>query len=168
MQLKFEEATVDQIRTIQELAKSSWESAYHKILSRDQIKYMLETMYAREALEEQISENKNYEYYLINYEDNTIGFLGFEFHYKDENCIKLHRLYLIESAKGKGFGRKALDFLINKAKDSQTKRIILNVNKYNQALEFYKIYGFEVYDEGVFEIGKGYVMDDFLMEYMIN
>jgi catechol 2,3-dioxygenase-like lactoylglutathione lyase family enzyme len=44
-------------------------------------------------------------------------------------------------------------------------RIILNVNKYNRAKEFYQKLGFSVYSEGIFDIGEGYVMDDYLMEY---
>ena len=37
-------------------------------------------------------------------------------------------------------------------------------DKYNSAKQFYESQGFSVYDEGVFDIGNGYVMDDYLME----
>ncbi len=53
----------------------------------------------------------------------------------EENTTKLHRIYITEEGKGKGLGKEAL---------SQ---------------------GFKVYEEGVFDIGNGFVMDDYLMEW---
>ena len=44
-------------------------------------------------------------------------------------------------------------------------RIILAVNKGKSILSFYLSQGFKVYEEGVFDIGNGFVMDDYLMEW---
>jgi GNAT superfamily N-acetyltransferase len=54
--------------------------------------------------------------------------MGFENHYQ-EKTTKLHRIYLLEEAKGKGVGKFAINFLKNQAKESGDQRIILNVNK---------------------------------------
>jgi GNAT superfamily N-acetyltransferase len=89
--------------------------------------------------------------------------MGFENHYQ-EKTTKLHRIYLLEEAKGKGVGKFAINFLKNQAKESGDQRIILNVNKQNPSYYFYVSQGFKVYEEGVFEIGNGYVMDDYLMD----
>ncbi len=53
-------------------------------------------------------------------------------------------------------------------KESGDLRIILNVNKYNSAQQFYISQGYKVYDDGVFDIGNGFVMDDFLMEKIVK
>jgi len=46
--------------------------------------------------------------------------------------------------------------------------LTLTVNKSNKAKNFYESQGFKVYDEAIFDIGNGYVMDDYLMEFIIG
>lgn len=162
--MKLIKATEKDIPLIQELAKRSWENAYADILSKEQMEYMLDTMYSESEISGHL-ENPNYHYFLVFDEDlNSFdGFLGYENHY-EENMTKLHRIYLVPESKGKGLGKKTLEFLNEKTLESGDRRIILNVNKHNSAQKFYKSQGYKVYDEGVFDIGNGYVMDDFLME----
>ena len=64
-----------------------------------------------------------------------------------------------------GIGKTTLQFLKEEIVKADNSRIILNVNKFNNARAFYESQGFKVYDEGVFDIGNGYVMDDYLMEW---
>lgn len=79
----------------------------------------------------------------------------------------MHRIYLLPEAKGKSLGKKAVEFLKEKVALSADHRIILNVNKDNTAKNFYETQGFKVYEEAVFDIGNGFVMDDYLMEFRI-
>ncbi|WP_333597471.1 GNAT family N-acetyltransferase [Chryseobacterium flavum] len=162
------EATEKDIPLIQELAGKSWKSAYADILSEEQMKYMLSEMYSQSEIENQLR-NHNYHYFLIQDEDSGSfeGFIGYEHHYSDKTT-KLHRIYLVPESKGKGFGKKALQFLNEKVKENEDSRIILNVNKHNTARQFYESQGYSVYDEGVFDIGNGFVMDDYLMEFLIH
>jgi len=156
-------ATEKDISLIQDLARRSWENAYAEILLKEQMEYMLNTMYSTAEIAEHLK-NPHYHYYLVFDEisNDYDGFIGFENHYK-ENTTKLHRIYLVPESKGKGFGKKTLEFLNEKVKESGDMKIILNVNKYNSAKSFYESQGYEIYDEGVFDIGNGYVMDDYLM-----
>ncbi|KQR92686.1 GCN5 family acetyltransferase [Chryseobacterium sp. Leaf180] len=165
--MKIIKATEKDIPLIQDLAKRSWENAYAEILSGEQMKYMLDTMYSEEEISAQM-QNPDYHYFLIYDEISNIydGFVGYENHY-EENTTKLHRLYLVPESKGKGLGKKALEFLAEKTKASGDSRIILNVNKYNPAKSFYESQGYKVYDEGVFDIGEDFLMDDYLMEKYI-
>ena len=75
---------------------------------------------------------------------------------------------MLEEFKGKGLGKKALQFLKLQVQQNGDTRIILNVNKSNPAIEIYESQGFKIYEEGVFDIGNGFVMDDYLMECFIN
>ncbi|MGI9653307.1 GNAT family N-acetyltransferase [Chryseobacterium sp. RLHN22] len=165
--MKLIKATEENIPLIQDLAKRSWENAYAEILSVDQMKYMLENMYSEMEISAHLK-NPNYHYYLVF--DETLneydGFLGYENHY-EENTTKLHRIYLVPESKGKGLGKKTLEFLNEKVQESGDNRIILNVNKYNSAQKFYESQGYTIYDEGIFDIGNGYVMDDYLMEKFV-
>ena len=74
---------------------------------------------------------------------------------------------LIEEAKGKGCGKTALNFLKKQTSEKGDSRIILNVNKENSAKSVYESQGFNIYEEGVFDIGNGFVMDDYLMECIL-
>lgn len=162
--MKLIKATENDIPLIQDLAKRSWENAYAEILSQEQMGYMLNTMYSKAEIAEHLK-NSNYHYYLVFDETLNVfdGFLGYENHYENQTT-KLHRIYLVPESKGKGLGKKTLEFLNEKVKESSDNRIILNVNKYNSAQKFYESQGYKVYDEGVFDIGNGFVMDDYLME----
>lgn len=165
--MKLTEATEKDIRMIQDLARRSWESAYAGIISNEQINYMLEKMYSEEEISAHLK-NPDYHYFLIFDEDNHSyeGFMGYENGY-EEFTTKLHRIYLVPESKGKGFGKGALDFLKEKLSETNDKRIILNVNKENNAKKFYESQGFTVYDEVVLDIGDGFVMDDYLMEFTL-
>lgn len=153
------------IEIIRELANKSWHSAYSNILDQEQIDYMLEMMYSQQMLEQHF-QNPNFEYYLIYSDNNPLGFMGFERHY--ENLVtKLHRIYFLDEARGKGLGKSSIDFLKKETRRSGDHRIILTVNKNNAAQNFYESQGFKIYDETVFDIGNGYVMDDYLMEFLV-
>ena len=157
-------ATEKDIPLIQDLAKRSWENAYAEILSKEQMDYMLKTMYSEAEISEHLKKS-NYHYFLVFDEALNLfeGFLGYENHYENQTT-KLHRIYLVPESKGKGLGKKTLGFLNEKVKESGDNRIILNVNKYNSAKSFYESQGYKIYGDGVFDIGNGFVMDDYLME----
>ena len=159
----FKEASENDIPLIRTLAEKSWKSSYQEILSTEQIDYMLQNMYSAEEILSHLK-NPNYHYFII--EDNAVpaGFIGFENHYEDKTT-KLHRIYLLQHFKGKGLGKAALQFLKEKVSEASDNRIILNVNKNNAAQKVYESQGFTVFEEGIFDIGNGYVMDDYLMEY---
>ena len=158
-------ATATDISTIQNLAKESWNSAYANILEQEQIDYMLYLMYSESTLKTHF-ENPNYHYYLIQEDEVFLGFIGFEFH-NERETTKLHRIYFLKEAQGKGLGKKALEFVKTETQKSGDKRLTLTVNKNNNAKNFYESQGFKVYDEAIFDIGNGYVMDDYLMEFTI-
>lgn len=163
--MKIVKATIDQIPLIQEIAEFSWKKHYPGILSNEQIEYMLGEMYSLKELQSHF-ENPNYHYYFLSNDGIFLGIMGFENHYKP-STTKLHRIYLLQEAKGKGLGKLGLNFLKEQAKSIGNQRIILNVNKENSSYNFYISQGFKVYEEGIFEIGKGYVMDDYLMEFIM-
>lgn len=158
-------ATEIDIPVIQDLANKSWQSAYANILEQEQIDYMLDLMYSESTLKTHF-ENPDYQYYLIQEDEVFLGFIGFECH-NEPDTTKLHRIYFLKEAQGKGLGKKALEFVKTETKKSGDIRLTLTVNKNNNAKNFYESQGFKVYDEAIFDIGNGYVMDDYLMEFII-
>ena len=65
---------------------------------------------------------------------------------------------------GKGIGKKVIDEIGKLALENNSKALLLNVNRFNTALGFYKKIGFEVIEEVNIEIGNGYLMEDYVME----
>lgn len=154
--------TLADIPILQQLARKSWEGAYTQIISRAQIAYMLENMYATQELTRHL-QHPNWRYYfIIDTNGKPAGFVGFELHYQ-AHITKLHRLYLLPEYKGKGLGHKLINRVKKEAVKHQDTQIILNVNKHNTAQQFYIKEGFTIIEEGIFDIGNGFVMDDYIM-----
>lgn len=166
MNLEIKKAATEDIPLLQNLARESWATAYRDILSAAQIHYMLEEMYAAEVLESQIKSG-SYPYYIAWEDRIAVGFLALEIP-PDVEAIKLQKLYLLAGNRGKGWGEKLLSFAESEAKKLGATKITLNVNKNNPALKFYQKNGFVQSGEGVFDIGGGFVMDDFILTKNIS
>ena len=62
-----------------------------------------------------------------------------------------------------------LGHIESRARDLGRRLLFLQVNKQNAgAIGFYRLAGFEVVREAVFEIGSGFVMDDYVMEKRLS
>jgi len=159
-------ATIKDIPIIQEIAYKTWPVAYGQILSNEQLVYMLEMMYSDETLNKNMT-NKGHIFLLAKEGSITLGFASCEHRYLDKNTTRLHKLYLLPEAQGKGIGKLLLDGVIFLAKENHSDIISLNVNKFNKAFGFYKKMGFEIVAEEDLEIGNGYLMEDYKMELKI-
>ncbi|PTT16745.1 GNAT family N-acetyltransferase [Flavobacterium sp. HMWF030] len=157
------DAGLNDIKTIQEITNITWPITYGEILSKEQLDYMLGLFYSEEALAKQI-ENKEQLFYLISDSESIIGFIGIEHNYKNEAITKIHKIYLLPETQGKGIGKKVFDEIQNMALENNSKGLLLNVNRFNTALGFYKKIGFEVAEEINIEIGNGYLMEDYVMK----
>jgi ribosomal protein S18 acetylase RimI-like enzyme len=60
-----------------------------------------------------------------------------------------------------------IQFAISFAKNEQQKTIELQVNRHNKAKDFYTKIGFTIKEEKDFDIGNGYFMNDYVMEYLL-
>jgi ribosomal protein S18 acetylase RimI-like enzyme len=73
----------------------------------------------------------------------------------------------LPETQGTGVGKLLFNLVKEKAKENNQKAVFLNVNKYNKAKQFYEKLGFTITKEEVIDIGKNYIMDDFVMEIEI-
>lgn len=153
----------EELIKVQSIAHRTWPSTFANILSPEQIDYMLNWMYSLETLESLL--DKGHTFLLAGDDGKELGFAGFELNYSEGPKAKLHKIYLLPEAQGKGAGKALILEVAERARKAGQKSLLLNVNKYNQkAIEFYNRIGFqEIYKE-VIDIGNGYVMDDVVME----
>jgi GNAT superfamily N-acetyltransferase len=151
---------------IREIAKTTWDATYTFILSKEQLDYMYVMMYSEAALNEQ-QFTKKHHFILAKENENYLGFASYELNCGKTNKTKVHKIYILPTAQGKGIGKRLLDYIASEAQKHQDKAVFLNVNRFNPAQDFYKRIGFSVSFEEVIDIGNGYVMDDYVMEKTI-
>ncbi len=153
---------VENIKELAALASGIWHEYWVGLLSSEQIDYMVEKFQSEKAIKNQIN-NENYEYYFIIYEDKNVGYFGISY---KKDYLFLSKLYIKKDFRHHGFGTEAFDKIKRIAVDAGYKKIILTVNKYNtNTINAYKKWGLKTIDAVVSDIGNGFVMDDFIMEY---
>lgn len=156
-------ATVNDIETIQTIAKKTWPVAYGEILSKAQLDYMLDKMYSDDALNDNLV-NNGHHFILAKENEICLGFASFEHNYLNQKVTRIHKLYILPHIQGKGIGKILVNAVVKFAREKHSFALSLNVNRYNKAVAFYKKSGFDIISEEDIEIGKGYLMEDYKME----
>lgn len=152
-----------EIPTVRQLAREIWDEHYIKILSQQQIDYMLDLFYSEEKIKSEIEQGIIWEMLWEN--DKPIGYLVCKI---ETDKVYISKIYLKAETRGKGYGKLLLNRARELAEQNHKKAIYLNVNKHNTgSIAFYERNGFVKIDEGVFDIGNGFVMDDFILEQKV-
>ena len=165
-QLEVRKAETDtQVREIADLAKVIWNEHFTPIIGKDQVDYMVEKFQSYPALKEQISEG--YEYYQIFSSGEFCGYTGI--HPGEDNRLLLSKLYLKKESRGHHLATGAFSFLKEICRERGYSAIWLTCNKHNDnSLGVYRHFGFEIIDTQEADIGGGFIMDDYIMEYKIS
>lgn len=152
------------VYSVYAVADAIWHQHYTPILGEDQVDYMVEKFLSPDALVEQIK--SGYEYFLFSYDYTFAGFAGI---LEEEGKLFLSKLYVDEEFRGKGIGKYMFGKIIEICKMRKLNKIWLTCNRHNtNTLAIYKHLGFQTVREEVTDIGNGYVMDDFVLEYEIK
>ncbi|MFV5684234.1 GNAT family N-acetyltransferase [Flavobacterium sp. GB2R13] len=161
--ITIKEASIADLNAIQGIAYKSWPDTYGAILSQEQIDFMLNLWYTSDVLIDNMT-NKGH-FFLLAFDGTVcLGFASYEHNYLNKNVTRLHKIYLLPEAQGKGAGKILIDTIENLAKENHSVAISLNVNKFNKAFTFYQKIGFKIVDEYDTEIGNGYLMEDYIMQ----
>ncbi len=159
-------ANSNHLSIIEQLARKIWPVAYAEILSAEQLEYMLSMFYSEEALLAQLE--KGHVFYLVqNNSGDYLGFVSYELNC-EPNKTKIHKIYVLPETQGLGLGKLLFEKVREEALKNNQEAIFLNVNKYNNAQHFYTKLNFEIVKEEVIDIGRGYVMDDYVMEVKLR
>ena len=147
---------------VAELAGVIWRKHYPGIITPEQIEYMLDLGYSREALRRFIvEEGAGLD---LAYVANRLA--GFAAYYRADHPdeLKLDKLYVHHDYHGRGVGSRLIAHIEAAATTQGRPTLILNVNKHNaQAIRAYERNGFAVRESVVVDIGGGFVMDDYVM-----
>ena len=157
-------ASAQELPILEDLARQIWPDTYAHIISHEQIDFMLDWMYSTSALQTQM--NEGHEFYILSAQSKDIGFIALEpTYYQNQASLKINKLYVLAAFQGKGAGHLLLQKAVESAQVAGIDQLFLQVNKANSAVQFYLKKGFVIVEEAVFDIGNGFVMDDYIMTF---
>ncbi len=149
---------------IREISHHTWPETYGQTLSAAQIQYMLGLFYSDAGLAAAVADGQKF--ILLLEDDVPKGFASMQHQFQDD-ATKINKLYVVPECQGKGFGKSLMVKIAEIATMENSKRLVLNVNRFNKAKEFYQRLGFNVIGSEDIDIGNGYLMEDFVMERRI-
>ncbi len=159
--INISEATSQDIPAIIEIAERTWWPSYSNILSADQIRYMLDTIYSPALIKEQISGGSQ-TYMVLKDDDSPKAFASFSKRMEESGVYKLHKLYVLPETQGKGYGKILIQHVKERLSQKGIHILDLNVNRFNRAKNFYERIGFQILREEDIPVGP-YWMNDFVM-----
>jgi len=157
------QATESDIETIQSIAKITWAVTYD-FLPVGQMEFMLDWMYSTTSLQQQMQNGHHFFVALV--DEIIVGFASVS--KQDESISKLNKLYILPTTQKTGAGKALLQRVIAFAQENDVKEIQLQVNRNNNAKDFYIKHGFTILYEADFEIGNGYFMNDYVMSLRLS
>ena len=159
-------AKVEDIETIQTIAKNTWPVAYAGILTNAQLAYMLELIYSTAALTHQL--NDTAQRFILGIENDTaVGFASFS-PVQNTSTFHINKLYVLPTHQGKNVGQQMLLFVEDAIRSEGAAIITLNVNRNNSAIYFYEKMGYYIDCEEDINIGNGFFMNDYVMKKSIS
>jgi ribosomal protein S18 acetylase RimI-like enzyme len=161
--LSIRRAELADLPTVIALAHDIWHRHYPGIITREQIDYMLARGYSPEALAPFVTDPTRG----LALAERAAQPLGFAAWYPpgEPGAMKLDKLYVLPQTQGQGIGRALIEHVAAAARRAGCRTLTLNVNRYNAgAIRAYERCGFRIARSGDFDIGNGFVMEDYIME----
>src|SRR5262245_47037744 len=113
---------------IRDMAHEIWPQTYNRILSKEQLEYMLGLFYDEQILKKEMELGVEF---LLVYDGAPAGFASFS--QIQPGVYKLHKIYVLPSQQGKGTGRFMIEEVIRTTKQKGATTLQLNVNRHNNA-----------------------------------
>lgn len=160
MSLKLVKTKQDELIEIATLANLIWNDHYPAIVGQRQVDYMLGKMYSQEALLDQLL-NKNQQFYFVQDGENKLGFISISYN-KHEEEVFIHKFYILSQRQKSGIGSAVMRLIQELFPSAKYYRLTVNRQNY-KSINFYFKNGFIIERVEDFDIGNGYLMNDFIM-----
>ncbi|TND10071.1 MAG: acetyltransferase family protein [Bacteroidetes bacterium] len=156
--IKLDKAGRNDADIISELARRIWNDHYLPIIGQDQVNYMLALMYSPAALHQQMEDG--HVFFLVREKEKPVGYISLST--KESSRYFLHKFYIETNDQRKGIGTDV--FHKTTALFPGMREMRLTVNRKNfKSVNFYFKLGFRIEEVKDFDIGGGYLMEDFIM-----
>ncbi|HJV89711.1 MAG TPA: GNAT family N-acetyltransferase [Holophagaceae bacterium] len=162
MERTLDPLTASDFPLVAQLADRIWRSHYATIVPLAQIDYMLAGRYTPERLATYLDSGQRW-MHVLRTGNEAVGYCSHALA-EQPGEMKLEQLYLLPGLHGRGLGGYMLDRVEAHARSLGCTSLMLQVNKGNtSSIAVYRKRGFNVREAAVFDIGNGFVMDDYVM-----
>lgn len=163
MHIKLVNKTSD-INEVVSLGNEIFGGYYETLIGKEQSSYMVNKFFTKKAIQQTI--NEGLEYYLINNEQENIGFIALQYR---PAFLYISKFYIKEEYRGQGYFNIVFNIIKGICFKHNYKSIKLNVNKHNElAIGIYEHVGFTKESSETIDIGEGFFMDDYVYECKIK
>lgn len=156
------EATSQDLPLIRQLAEQTFHVTYLPLQPKEKVEYLFDMMYSPPSLADQF--NKGQCFIIARDKSGNLGYASYEINCKKEGTTKIHKIYVLPTAQGKGVGKRLIGAIAETALQNKNQILSLNVYRKNPAIEFYQKIGFKIAEEVNIDVGNGFIMNDYVME----
>lgn len=156
-------ATLNDIPTIRTMAEKVFPDTYQTIITREQCEYMMDMMYSEASLRRQMTV-EHHTYLLLFVDGKPAGYVSVQ--PTEVDRYELQKIYVLPLYQYQHLGAQLFDAAVAFVKEQHPEpcTLFLHVNRHNRAKHFYSRQGMKVTSQGDFSIGKGFFMNDYIME----
>jgi len=159
-------ATAQDLLLIRQLAEQTFHVTYLPLQPKEKVDYLFAMMYSSASLADQMKNGQ--QFVLAKDEAGYQGYASYEINSKKEGVTKIHKIYILPTAQGKGVGKALMDFIAKIAIQNKNQTLSLNVYRQNPAIDFYEKIGFKKVEVVDINVGHGFTMNDYVMEKKIS
>ncbi|MGN0261443.1 MAG: GNAT family N-acetyltransferase [Eggerthellaceae bacterium] len=175
--------TSDDLEYLAKIAREIWMDYWPPIIGREQTEYMIDKFHSVEAMTTDIEEH-GYRFWLLrNEQGECVGYTGGAaeivsgnpqedaaiihnqvVHNRWKRRFFISKVYLFTEQRGKHYSSEVLAFYRKLCEQEGLDAMYLTVNVNNKlGIRAYEGNGFTIVDKHASPIGKGFVMDDYIM-----
>lgn len=152
------------IQGIARCAEITWHDTYDELLPDGQVEYMIDRYQSADVIKHDISQN-GYVYYIAVKNQKIIAYCGIK---PEQEKLFVSKIYVLPEYQRQGIASSLFKTVLENYSDRYS-TFYLTVNKNNEkAILTYTAFGFKQADTVITDIGCGYVMDDYIMEYKVT
>ena len=154
------------LRKIAEMAEPIWHEVFTGMITSEQVSYMVDKFQSYHAVKDQVN-NHGYRYFIVSENDSDAGYCGVQ--PCGDGSLYLSKIYLKKEYRGHGLFAEMTAFLTEMCRSEGLSSIWLTVNKHNaRAIAAYEKNGYRNIRSQTTDIGRGFVMDDYVFELRVD
>lgn len=168
--LQIKQASIADVDILMQLSIETFNDTFAAYNTQEDMQMYITQNFSRDVLFAELNNSSENFFIIATYNNTPAGYMKLRLpleHYaalKYKKCIELERIYVLKNFQGTGLGYSLMQHAIEFGKANGFDTLWLGVwNRNEKAIKFYHRYGFEVFGEHEFILGKD-VQTDHLMK----
>jgi ribosomal protein S18 acetylase RimI-like enzyme len=170
MPLQIVPVRMNELKLLCEISRSTFYDTFSAFNKKEDMDHFLQHSFNEQILQHEMLQQCNHFFFAK--DDNTIsGYIKLssaQSRHFDRPALEISRVYVIKEKLGSGLGKAFIEFSKTFAQNMNLKTLYLGVWEHNiRAIDFYKKFGFEKFDEQIFMVGND-AQTDWLMKVELD